>query len=415
MKRRFGNLAVFVALIAFAIMAASVAEGAPVLRVRQIQSPLFAVPVIARQGAGFAISLKVDKDAGFVSAWLESPDEPGARIKLETAAPVDAGSGLSTVGATVPASAPEGLYDLAVEFNNERWDRQPHAVDVIKEYKQDFDFIQMTDIHFNVQFANMPGVDMNLLRRYVMREISAQKPEFVIFTGDLGLDPDTLDEDYVYHWQELTRWMRAPMFMVPGNHEQYYQNIDGHDIDGAEYWAAAYGPSHHSFDYGKMHFVGMNTFEFPRHFRDRRDKDSAFSGTLVNANIAPAQWDWLKADLAASTARGQYCVAYTHIPIEMLMGGNRSIGLPPNQIKLPGPTTKQFTDLLNSSNCGYIFVGHMHVNREADFGALHEVLTYSAGIDNMGRDDVWGYRVIHVRGGKITGTELKEIRLKDLK
>ena len=38
-------------------------------------------------------------------------------------------------------------------------------------------------------------------------------------------------------------------------------------------------------------------------------------------NVPPEQWDWLKADLESAKARGQNTIAYSHIPIEVLMGG----------------------------------------------------------------------------------------------
>jgi hypothetical protein len=400
-----------VLIITLAIMFhAALAAAAPIQRIHQIQSPLLSIPAIVKAGDSFAIKLNLAPDQKLVSARLQSLTDPAKQIELKLAGQsfVD---GLAVRTANVPADTPEDTYDLIVALNDATSDTQPHAVKVIKQFKEDFDFIQLTDIHFNVQF--MPDKDMNLIRRRIMQDITALKPEFVIFTGDLGLDPETYDTDYKYGYEEITKYMQAPMFMIPGNHEQYYLKDDAQEIDGDQYWTAAYGPTHHSFDYGKMHFVGINDFEFTQRWRERRSKEAAFAGTLINSHLSTEQWAWLQGDLKSSHERGQYCVAYAHIPVENMMGG-KTIGSPPKREKLDGPTDKQFINLLDSDGCAYIFIGHMHMNVERKFGALTEILTRDAGISKSKTRPKWGYRVIHVKGGQIIGSEIIEIGFEDL-
>lgn len=393
------------------LLAAAIAHAAPARMVRRIQSPLFEAPAFALKGGTFTIKLTTEKGSEFLSAYLEPATGGATQIKLETTPGKDE-PGLLVLTAAVPKNTPPALYNLQVEFNNERGDIQPHSVAVIDSYKANFDFIHLTDIHFNIQY--MKGRDMNLVRRALMKKVNSLKPEFIIFTGDLGLDPENYDSDYIDAYEDMLHGINAPMFMSPGNHEQYYTKQGAQEIDGRDYWLATYGPDRFSFDYGKMHFIGFNTFDFPRKWRDRRDKDAAFSGTLLNSYIGKEQMEWITADLAASRSAGKYCVAATHIPLEYLMGGGRKVGLPPKQDKLDGPTTAQFADLLNNQGCAYLLVGHMHFNQEKKFGALTQLLTMSSGTENGGAPYRWGWRVIHVKNGKISSTEVQSIGLDDV-
>lgn len=388
----------------------AVALGAPVQRIHEIQRPLFSVPAIVRAGESFTLEIRLPEGLTLVEAFLDGIDDPGTRIPLKTAQTGEE-NGITVYSATVPADAPEALYDLSARFDGYTWDRQPHSVKVVKEFKTEFDFVQLTDIHFNVQ--HIKGQDMRRIRQRLLLDINRQNPEFVAFSGDLGLDPETYDRDYAGGYEMLADWLRVPIFMVPGNHEQYYTKLeDGREIDGRDYWTANYGPTWHSFDYGGVHFVGLNNFDWPQRWRGRREKEPIFFGTVINAVIGPEQWEWLKADLEAAHKLGRPTIAYAHIPIEMFMGG-RKIGYPPKQVKVPGPNTDEFAKLLADNGCDYIFVGHMHYNQENKFGGLTEEITKAAGIGGE-NSNTWAYRVIHVKDGKIAGMTMHEVGFKDL-
>ena len=410
MKRRFLNLLILILFVATA------AHAAPVQRIRNIKKPLFNIPAIVKAGDAFELVVAPENGVAPVAAYLYPADSPNGTIALNLETKSEA-SGLITYAATVATDVPEALYDVSVYFpmpgrEDDIWDIQPHAVKVVREFKSTFDFVHLTDIHFNVQ--DVKGQDMNRIRR-LLQDIAKHKPEFILFTGDLGLNPETYDRDYVYGYEELTRWTPAPIFMVPGNHELYFTDKSEPPIDGLDYWTAAYGPTHSSFDYGNVHFVNINTFDWPQRWRNRRAQETMFSGTVINAYISPEQWNWLKADLAASAAAGKTCVAASHIPIGTLQGG-RSVGIPPKTQKVPGPTVDDFTTLLNNSNCSHIFIGHMHYNEEHPFGALKEELTRSSGISSGGDPgEDWGYRIVHVKDGKVTGWDEYEIGFEDLK
>lgn len=391
--------------MAVVLFCGAAALAAPVQRVHQIQKPLLSDAAIVKAGGSFSIECKLADGESGLAAYLTSPDDPTVRVELKLLP--KAGPAYE---AQVPADTKPGLYDLSMRFTDYDWDLQPHAVKVVKEIKDEFDFIQFTDIHFNHQYIS--NLDMNRIRRKVLQDMSKEDVEFAIFSGDLGLDPETYDADYVYGYEEFVRFMKLPMYMAPGNHEQYYTKADDHEIDGRQYWEAAYGPTFRSFDYGKLHVIGMNSYDWIRSWRDRRSKDVVFFGTVVNAMITPAQWDWAKKDMEDAKSRGQGIVAFTHIPVETLQGG-KTIGVPPNRAKVPGPDTKTFCETLVADGVQYLFVGHMHYNEEKTLFGLKEVLTKSTGIGG-GHPYRWGYRIIHVKDGKVTGWKMHDIGLTDI-
>lgn len=393
------------------------AQAAPVQRIHQIQKPLFNVPAIVKPGDAFELAVKPPEGLSLAGAYLYGVNDPGVRIALT----LDQGAargGLMVYQAAAPAGAPEALYNLAAHFptpeakDDDVWDHQPHAVKLVKEFKKDFDFIQLTDIHFNVQ--DIKGRDMSRMRGRVLEMVSAHNPEFVLFTGDLMLNPDTYDADYVTAYEEITHGLAAPVFMVPGNHELYYGKTDAGEWDGMDYWTAAFGPTHYAFDYGTLHVAGINTFDWPRRWRNRYSEEAMFMGTVINAFIGPEQWQWLQDDLKSAATRGQHCIAATHIPIGTMQGG-KTIGVPPDRQKVPGPNVQQFTDVLNAAGCSHIFVGHMHYDKVNTFGNLQEVLTRSSGI-SIGNDPEfkWGYRVVHIKDGQVAGSDIVEIGWSDL-
>ncbi|MFA6450410.1 MAG: metallophosphoesterase [bacterium] len=386
---------------AFFMIFAAAAQAAPVQRIHAIQRPLFSVPAIAQAGESFSIKLKVPAGAALKEAYLDGIEDSAVHIALALQ-PAASENGLSVFSAKVPKDTPESLYDLGVLFSNDTQDSQPHSVKVIKEFKKDFDFIHLTDIHFNL--TDLPGKDLNRIRRRIIQDIAKYNVEFVLFGGDLSENPETYDWDFVYSYEEFLRWLRAPIFMVPGNHELYSDMVNGVETNGSDYWKATYGPTYFSFDYGSIHFLGINTYDWPP-----RNIDEAKSTNTDNAYIGREQWEWLKKDLAESSARGESCVAFTHIPIESMPGGKAADG-----DGIETPNTKQFTSLLSKSGCTHIFAGHLHFESVNKFGKLTEVLTRASGTAVGHKDSGWVFRIAHVRGGRVAGWENHEIKFADI-
>jgi hypothetical protein len=410
MVKRIGFVAALLITIASASNVAWSALAAPLaLRVREIRAPLLGTPAIVEAGKSFPLKIKLPPGRALANAYLMGIDSPSEFVKID-ASPAAPEGDVAVFSATVPAGTPEKLYNLAIQFDNDwQWDYQQHAVKVISQYKTDFDFVHLTDIHFNLQ--DIKGKNLNRVRQRLLRDITKENPEFVIFSGDLGESPHTYNIDYVYGYEQFVQWLRVPIYMVPGNHELYRGDCEGEIVDGVDYWAATYGPAYFSFNYGAMHFVGLDDYEWPASYRN--DPQPGGGGPTDLASLGAAQWQWLQNDLAASASRGNSCVAFAHIPIETLMGG-KPAGVPPNQFTVEGPDAKQFTGLLNNSGCTHIFVGHLHFDSTNRFGKLMEVLTKAAGITIAHKESGWFYRIVHVRGGKITGWDYHKVTFDDL-
>lgn len=119
-----------------------------------------------------------------------------------------------------------------------------------------FSFVQATDIHIS-------GPDTVQTLRDDLREIKAlaDKPRFVIFTGDLvnqGQDK-TAYADYCRAVAESG----MALYHVIGNHDAPVTNYE-----------AFVGPTYYSFDYGPKHFVVLNCLE-PGRYKEwlKRDLD----------------------------------------------------------------------------------------------------------------------------------------------
>ncbi|HOO56335.1 MAG TPA: metallophosphoesterase [bacterium] len=400
------NVICFAALLV--IFSASAGQCSAVRKINQIKEPLFSCPAIVLSGSGFDLKLETDS-LPVKSIFLVDIKNNSNAFPLELKNPSDS-KGIRSYKAIVSSDVPEGLYNLAAEFDNGVTDNQPHSVRVIKKYKKQYHFIHLTDIHFNA--GKVMPEKRNAIRQQLLRDIEESKPEFVLFSGDLGLYPKDYDRDYEDSYRRFKQELSVPIFMVPGNHEFYIDKTETSDIDGKSYWDVSYGPAYNSFDYDGMHYMGLNTFDWPARWRDRYNEEVKRAGTTGLAYIGPEQWEWMKSDMAKAAGSDKTIVIYTHIPVELLQGGRR-IGTV-NQEKMPGPTYNKVLKIFEKAGVSHVFVGHVHINSVRKLGNTTEMLTLGAGHTNRDSDPRWGYRIIRVFNNKITGTETHEITYTDL-
>ena len=145
-----------------------------------------------------------------------------------------------------------------------------------------FAFVVVSDLHS----AASPERTQALRRS--MAEIALLRPELVVATGDLiqGTGLDWLETEWAQNLGDAAL-CGAPFFPAPGNHD-----VAGPETEAA--WAQANGPLRYSFDRGNCHFVILNSMEPGGVWGD-------------------AQLGWLKADLAATTAR--HVFVFLHHPL----------------------------------------------------------------------------------------------------
>lgn len=431
-------------------------------KVNQIIYPLFATPAISKNGQ--TLTIKVDTQGKVAGSWsVKLKQTNNSSITEEYNLPVEqATTGQSywrdsqtiyEVTVNIPADVPEKLYDLEVTYtgNGERiTDHQPHAVKVVDQFKKDFTFLHLTDIHVgsprNVgdpqdpasvdpALATEAGIwnpDPNkrwLYLQKAIKEVNLTNPDFVVLTGDLmfgQMNP----QEYIYEYEEAYKMLQklnVPVYVVPGNHDMYAQ--DGTLADGAKYWEKYFGPQYFSFNYGPYaHFVGYNSFDWNK-------VDRSGTGTVSvptwGGQVRSKQLDWIKADLAENAKNAQvgqirgmfshhnplwqdrniwpqtdtqvqeYWKQYDakHDPqnLDTLLLGEQ-LGMKYDQ-QWHGENANQLIDLMKQYNVTLSLHGHTHIDNVTEKDGI--LYTTTTAIELTGKPWV-GFRNFTLKNGKIT-------------
>ena len=264
-------------------------------------------------------SLSVEEfTVGFSTHWPEYSEDaqPRAHVYLVTV--------------EVPKTVPMHLYDLTVAGKQAdgSWlaDSQPHALQVVNEYKTDFTFAQLTDIHVwgpeaayvgsnthqrnwrRQEYSETDGYGATYYHKAI-QQMNRAKPDFLVYTGDYDFGLTWLYEQnyadfdayknspwsdrYYETWFELdwfyteTLKLDVPVFMVPGNHDgwaRYDQQSVSLEEDYMDSWRNMFGPRYFSFDYGPdYHFTAINSMDWTPPQR-------SLHWAIPDALLGPHQW-----------------------------------------------------------------------------------------------------------------------------
>jgi Predicted phosphohydrolases len=164
-----------------------------------------------------------------------------------------------------------------------------------------FRFMHASDTHISEKSVNR----MDKLRAI----IETEKPNFVMITGDLVKDALRVSEAEASGYYELfsreVKKISPPVWLVPGNHEIF--GIERHlslvspkhPLYGKQMFKHYLGPNYYSFNYGGIHFVGLDDVDY---------EDLWYYG-----HVDSVQFEWLKKDLA-SIPSSMPVVTFNHIP-----------------------------------------------------------------------------------------------------
>ena len=222
-----------------------------------------------------------------------------------------------------------------------------------------FTFVHGSDTHVSSQ-------SVGRMRRFRTLTDSIA-PSFVIVTGDLVRDALRVGEKEATGYYELfdteARQFKAPVWTVPGNHENFGIERDTSHVDASHplYGRGMYhhfrGPDYYSFTFGGVHFVGLNTVDID---------DKWYYGHVDSTQLA-----WLAKDLARIPAT-MPVVTFDHIPfftaVESING--YMAGPPaPSLITVNGVTTfrhsvgnaKEVLSRFRDRHLVLALGGHMHV------------------------------------------------------
>lgn len=266
-----------------------------------------------------------------------------------------------------------------------------------------FTFIHASDTHIS---------EASLDRFQKFEQIvDSVKPDLVLITGDLVRDALRVPETEATRLYELfsreVKKTKAPVWYVPGNHEIF--GIERHlslvsqenPFYGRKMYHHYLGPDYYSFNYGGIHFIGLNSVEFD---------DLWYYG-----RIDSIQLEWLKKDVATVPVNTPI-VTFQHIPF--FSGG---FSMMPYEDDGPGRSLVREKGVLQYrhvvSNAQDVFMimkdhnyplalsGHYHFQQKFSFEGLPTRLEQTAAVVGPGDEGNLqmpsGVTVYHVKDGKI--------------
>ncbi len=278
------------------------------------------------------------------------------------------------------------LYDLHVSADGEIDDLSWNAVRVIPAVKDDYYFIHITDTHLPTHlYVDDPASETDSTSmidlREVIGDINLINPEFVLLTGDLVNEGEL--EDYLYRRyytrsQRLLAELQVPVYLTAGNHDLggWVQTPPPAGTARRDWWRfygwprlddppadAPWRTQDYSFDYGPVHFVGLEAYDNYDLWREEIYGETSFISS---------QLQWLQDDLNAATGSTSRVLFY-HYDFKHELN-------------------------LNALGVDMALWGHIHGNS----GDIH-AHPYDLGTDNTSRGNR-AYRLVRVSGGVLTPT-----------
>lgn len=216
--------------------------------------------------------------------------------------------------ALVPQPLLYELYDLRVCASGGIDDVSWHAVNVIPAIKNDYYFVHITDTHLPTNlYWDEPGAADDsssvLDLRAIWDDLAVINPEFVLITGDFineGELEDYLSWRYYTRSQLLLAESTVPTYLTSGNHDigGWTQTPPADGTARRDWWRFFGWPrlddpppgapeytQNYSFDYGPVHYVGLEGYI---------NYDMWRSNIYTSTSFIGPQLLWLGADLAAA-------------------------------------------------------------------------------------------------------------------
>jgi 3',5'-cyclic AMP phosphodiesterase CpdA len=154
-----------------------------------------------------------------------------------------------------------------------------------------FSFVQFSDTHVGFNGPPDPLGTQAFERAVEMVNALPERPELVLFTGDLTHDSEKPGEhaDRMRLFRKIASRLEVPLVKcVPGEHDAA--------LDGGVLFRDAFGETHYSFDHRGVHFIAL---------------DNVSRGKPV---VGPEQLAWLATDLARFP-KSAPIVVFTHRPL----------------------------------------------------------------------------------------------------
>jgi 3',5'-cyclic AMP phosphodiesterase CpdA len=202
--------------------------------------------------------------------------------------PVDRRKFLKIAGVSLGAGA---LYQVAAPAFGEGGRLMRALGKKNGERPTPFSFVQFSDTHVGFNGPPDPLGTQAFERAVEMVNALPERPELVLFTGDLTHDSEKPGEhaDRMRLFRKIASRLEVPLVRcVPGEHDAA--------LDGGTLFRDAFGETNYSFDHRGVHFIAL---------------DNVSHGKPV---VGPDQLAWLKKDLARFP-KSAPIVVFTHRPL----------------------------------------------------------------------------------------------------
>ncbi len=290
-----------------------------------IQRPLLNMPVLVTPGQSFVISCAAEPaTTGWAAELRHGQRQVPLTILTAGFDPATLWWSLTAQVSDTPLDLLDLIYDLHVSAGGGIDDVTRNAVRIIPAVKTDWYFVHLTDPHLpDHAFSDQGGAvtdstEMEDLRA-VIQDINLINPEFVLLTGDLVNEGEL--EDHL-GWRQYTRAQRllteleVPVYLTAGNHDiggwdstpppdgtarrEWWRFFGWRRLDSPPPGAPEY-TQNYSFDYGPVHFVGLESYI---NYDDWRQ---SIYGT---ESFTSGQLAWLAADLSAASGSAARVLFY---------------------------------------------------------------------------------------------------------
>ena len=247
--------------------------------------------------------------------------------------------------------------------------------------------------------------ELQFLRDDILAELGGSDAAFGLTLGDILYDDLALFPRY----SALVSTVGIPWYNLPGNHEINYLAQD--HSHARETFKRHFGPAYYSFNYGRVHFVALDTVHYLGTGVGREEVHPRGAGTYVG-KLGDQQLEWLRQDLAA-VPKDHLVVLTMHIPLASRLGGDDPT--------INVADRRELLAALEGRRHLLALAGHMHQSEHIYFGqeegfageeALHQhTLSAASGswwsgpLDPRGIPTAWqrdgapnGYYLLHVDG-----------------
>jgi predicted phosphodiesterase len=275
-----------------------------------VQRPVLNIPSIVVPGQELNLICFAPSST---TSWVAELVYDDVSVPLNvTQSSYDTGLERWTITTAIPNVDLYELYDLRVTASDGISDDVTNAVKVIDQYKEDYYFVHITDTHLpGHTFYGGAGYETDATELddlyEVIKDINLIHPEFVLLTGDLINEGELEDFECLRNHTltvELLEKFEVPVYIVPGNHD-----LGGWDATPPpqgtarqEWWRffgwrqrelppteTEYLTHDYSFDYGNVHYVGLEAYD---------NYDSYMYGVYGDESFIPAQISWLQNNLS---------------------------------------------------------------------------------------------------------------------